>query len=116
MGLDFYYSGSYEVYARINGTDAPVFPLEIEVYSTIASADDSYTQNMDDYQICSEIMVFDVMLLDTSGVPLTSSNVDFVVQLVNDDDSSIVYEAGQITKLAQANYRIEITALIRGDY
>lgn len=83
LGLDFSHSGLFELYARFNGTDAPVFPMQILVYSTQTDPDNSNIIDLDSmgYQICSLTMVFDIELLDSSGDPLTSSDVELDIYL-----------------------------------
>lgn len=56
------------------------------------------------------------MVNDSSGEPLTSSEITLDIFLVNSEDTALDYRASLVTKTAEAYYYAEITALVRGTY
>lgn len=62
IGLDFEHSGRFELYMRFNGTDAPIFPMVIMVYSTQTDPENSRVVGLElmSYQICSIFMTFEI--------------------------------------------------------
>ena len=73
MQLNFEHSGTFQLFARIEQIEAPTFPMEIDVTSTITDPGKSSVLITEDfkYQICSIVQTYDLYLVDASGDPLT---------------------------------------------
>lgn len=69
-------SGVHELYARINGTALPIFPLEVYVSSMVVDPEKSTILDLHTmaYQVCSIDLVFDIELLDIAGNPMSTSD------------------------------------------